>query len=143
MRKTLVILASVAVVAGCSSDHKVTPPMPTTTTVTTPGTDVPPPRNAQERAVQACAEAVPYPAKLVSSFPTTVGDIRNVTIGTVAPSTTQAFPSRNATAFGAWCWIQRGKNFDVYEVTPGVAAVLAAHLVNFNPRDAHGAPAIP
>jgi hypothetical protein len=86
---------------------------------------------------------VPYPAKLVSSFPTTVGDIRNVTIGTVAPSTTQAFPSQKAADFGAWCWIQRGKNFDVYKVTPGVEAVLAVHLVNFNPRDAHGAPAIP
>jgi hypothetical protein len=87
---------------------------------------------------------VPNPAKLVSSFPTTVGDIRNVTIGSAAPSTTQAFASQQAEDFGAWCWTRpSGNNFDVYKVTPGLKAVLAVHLRDFNPRDAHGAPAIP
>ena len=98
----------------------------------------------QARADRLCRRAVPEPAKLVSSYPTTVGDIRNITIGSTAPSRTPAFPSRPAGEFGAWCWIRLSPHdFNVYKVTSGVNAVLAAHLPNFNPRNAHGAPAIP
>jgi hypothetical protein len=144
MRALLAMLAVAAFGAGCSSDHKVTPPPPTTTTVTTPATDVPPPRNPHEKAVQACAAAVPDPAKLAVSSPTTVGDMRNITLGSVPTPRSAVFPTRDRQAFAAWCWTrQTGNNFDVYKVTPGLEAVLAVHLRNFNPRDAHGAPSIP
>jgi hypothetical protein len=110
--RVLVVLAVFVVAAGCSSDHKATAP-PTTTKITTHVTDVLPPRTAQEKAVQACAKAVPR--GFVNAKATTVGAIHAITGGPPGqdgkPLHGYAWIFRDLPDqdFAAWCW---------YEVTP-------------------------
>jgi hypothetical protein len=120
MRRGLVVLAIAVVAAGCSSDHKTA--TPTSTTVTTLGTDVPEPRSPQERAVQECAKVAPK--DFANAKPTTVGAIHAITGG----------PSRDGKpvygyawilkglppqSFAAWCWRKSGTDmYHGYVVGP-------------------------
>ncbi len=118
MRRSLVVLGVVVIAAGCSSNYKATPPEHPTTTVTTPVTDVPPPRNAQEKAVQACAKVAPK--QFVNAKATTVGAIHAITGG---PGNVHGYAwilkGQPDAAFAAWCWRRTAPNhFKGYVVGP-------------------------
>jgi hypothetical protein len=103
VRRVLALLAVAAVAAGCSSDHKAA--APPTTTVTTPRSDAPPPRNAQERAVQACANVAPK--EYVNAKATTVGAIHAIRGGPGnVPGYTWILKAAPPQSFAAWCWRQ-------------------------------------
>jgi len=72
-------------------------------TVTTPGTDVPPPRTAQEKAIQACAKVAPQ--DFVNAKATTVGAIHAIAGG---PGNVHGYAwilkDAPPQSFAAWCW---------------------------------------
>jgi hypothetical protein len=104
MRRAAIVLA-VAMLAGCTHGHA-------------PGIDTggATAGERQARAEALCRAAAPESAHRAGSFPTTIGDFRRTTIGTVAPTSTARFPTYAATDFGAWCWTGRPGSYRVYEV---------------------------
>lgn len=117
VRRASVILVLTVVAVGCSTDHKAAPPPPPTT-FTTPATDVPPPRNARERAVQACAKVAPK--QFVNAKATTVGAIHAITgrrgnVHNYAWILKGSLPE----SFAAWCWLEPSPgHFQGYVVGP-------------------------
>ena len=117
MRRASIALVVALVAVACSSDHKATPPPPTTAG-TTPHTDVPPPRNAQEKAVQACAKAMPK--DYVNAKATTVGAIHAMRGGPGnVPGYTWILKDAPPKSFAAWCWRKAGPDsYKGYVVGP-------------------------
>ena len=129
MHRILVLLVLVA--AACSGGSKHT--VPPGTGVFTPG----------QRAEALCRSAIPQPAHLAASYPTTVKDFRETTIATIGPSQTHRFPNLAPTVFGAWCWTGKPGAYDVYEVAGNGAAMLVASGMVGNPTDSNGRPSVP
>ena len=116
MRRASVALVFALVAVGCSSDHKATPQPPTTST--TPRTDVPPPSNAQEKAVHACSKATPK--DYVNAKATTVGAIHAMRGGPGnVPGYTWILKDAPPKSFAAWCWRKAGPDsYKGYVVGP-------------------------
>lgn len=76
--------------------------------------------NARSRAASLCEKQLG--AGVVSSSPTTVGDVRGLAGGAAgAAIASDAFPRARASAFAAWCWTATRTRFFAHAVTAGFA----------------------
>jgi hypothetical protein len=106
--RTASIVLIVVVAAGCSDGSKRSTPRSTAPAV------------LQQRAIDFCRARVTDPDALVSSEPTTVGEIRKVT-------GVRSFPTLSRADFGVWCWTRSGGLYTIYKAA-GAEVISVAQL---------------